>query len=177
MGYNDENILTEEDDYSDILILKTITDPSQYQQAYRYTINKTRADGSILKARLQRFKTPYGIGVKKSELMKLLESEFRGRRSQKKGYAINLSTPSKMNALYRRLVDMNETNRNCCQRDNKLPRYVDENGYMCINLKDYIKPQLKLLAKKLECKEHQIFSAIYDLLHIMYLENKHKDEE
>ena len=161
---------TQNDDLSDILILKEIKDSSEYQKIYQYTIDKKRADGSILKARLERIKTPRGIGVRKKDLLKILESEFRGRNPYKTGFEIDLSKPSKINCLYRRLTDMNKSNRQCCQRDNKLQRYVDEENYMCINLKDYIEPQIKLIAKKLECKEYKVFSAIYEVLKEMYFD-------
>lgn len=167
-----ENTITENEDYSNILILKELKDMNQYNKIFYYTTDRTRTDGTIQKAKLQKIKTPKGISVKKDELIKVLESENRGANPSKKGFQIDLSNPSKINCLYRRLTDMNDSNKKCCQRDNKLPRYVDEENYMCINLKDYIAPQIRLIAKKLECKEYRVFSAIYEILKEMYFDKQ-----
>lgn len=155
--------LKEEDDcdYSHLVILRDL-DPNNYSRVYYY----------IKEKRLTAIDTPKGIGVDKNELQKVLENPHKGGAKELKGYKIDLSTPSRMNCLYKRLASMNKYNKSICQRDNKLTRYVDENNYVCINLKDYLKPQIKAIAKKLECKEHEITACMFDLLHSLYLKQK-----
>lgn len=146
----------------DILILKELSG-KEYGRIYNH----------INKGHLERVFTDKGIGVYKDKLLALLSAdETRGRKADRKAIKIDTSMPSKLNCLYKKLTDMNETNRNCCQRDNKLPRYVDQNNCVCINLKDYIKPQISLLAKKLECKQQDIFGALFELIHTLHLKNK-----
>lgn len=146
-------------DYSKLLLLKSL-DTVTYERIYYYI--KTKQIKSI--------KTPRGIAVDKAKLANLLIQKPT-RRIPKGDFSINLSETSKLNSLFRKLIDMNEPNyRNVCK--NKITKYIDENGDTCINMKDYIKPQVRVLAKKLEVKEYEIIGAIYDLLHKKYLADK-----
>lgn len=151
----------EDNNSENILILKML-DKKAYKRVYHY----------ISTGAIEKIKTPQGIGVDAEKLQQLLETENRGTKTKKKGYAIDLSVSSKINCLYRRLATMNKYNKDNCQKDNRLTRYVDQDNYMCINLKEYLKPQIKLIAKKLEIKEYKVFDAIYDLVHKLYLEEK-----
>lgn len=156
-------------DYSNLIVLRDL-DPNSYSRIYYY----------IKDNRLSTINTPKGIAVNKNELQIVLSTPHKSGSKELKGYKIDLSTPSRMNCLYKRLASMNEYNKAICQRDNKLTRYVDENNYVCINLKDYLKPQIKAIAKKLECKEHEITACMFDLLHSLYLKQKgeiENDEE
>lgn len=150
-----------EENNENILILKTL-DSKSYKRVYHY----------ISTGELERIKTPHGVAVDTLKLQKILGTETRGRKPTTTGYAIDLTTNSKINCLYRRVATMNKYNKEMCQKDNRLTRYVNQDGYMCINLKEYLKPQIKLIAKKLEIREYKVFDAIYDLLHKLYLEEK-----
>lgn len=117
--------------------------------------------------KLKKYNTDKGIGFSKSEFIELQKTLKKGRPI-KNAYRIDLSVPSKINCLYRHLAEMNKSNKECCQKNNKLQRYLDENGKVYINIKDYIYPQIKLIAKKLECKQSLVASKISDLIQELY---------
>lgn len=94
------------------------------------------------------------------------------RPTKKREYKIDLSTNARINCLYKRLTGMNTKNKQACQKDNRLTRYVDECNFTCINIKDYIKPQIKLIAQKLECKENLVFAKLYELIEDIYKQRK-----
>ena len=121
----------------------------------------------VKNSKLKKYKTEKGIGFSKSEFLELQKRTRKGRPI-KNGYNIDLSTPSKINCLYRHLTKMNKSNKECCQNNNRLQRYIDENGRACINIKDYVYPQIKLIAKKLECKPSLVASKISDLIQEIY---------
>lgn len=156
-------------DYSKLILLKELEQKDMLRiRHYTYL-----ADDDPRK--IQRVKTPKGVAVYKEEVENLFKGDYdkRGRNSTKMGYAIDLSTPSRMNCLYRRMASMNQRNRQYCEAGTiKCKRYVAQDGWMYINLKDFCKPQIKQLAKKLECKEHEIVACLFDLLHKQYLKNK-----
>ena len=121
---------------------------------------------------IEKIKTPRGYAVKKADVEKAFSVERRGRPSQKSGYQIDLSTPSRMNCLYKRIASMNKANKDYCESKSKMTKYVAQDGYLYVNIKDMCRPQIKLLAKRLECKEHEIVSCLFDLLHKKYLKEK-----
>ena len=146
-------------DYSNLIVLRDL-DINDYQKINYYIKN----------GRIKEVKTPRGKAVSVEDLALAIETKYEKKQKPKvEGYKIDLSSPSRLNSIYRRLANMNDSNRDICQKDNKLKRYVDECGFACINLKDYCKPQIKLLAKKLECKESDIVAGIFDVLHKKYL--------
>lgn len=104
------------------------------------------------------------------------EYKISQHHDKKKGYEVDLSGNEKINCLYRLFKNMNKYNKDSVQKDNRLTRYYNEEGYACINLKEYIKPQLKLLAKKLECKEYEIFQPLYDIIYEKYKKDKGKKQ-
>lgn len=117
----------------------------------------------IKKGKLKQVETSRGLAVNADELETVLELP-KSRKCTVTGYRIDLSQPSRLNRKYKRLADMNKTNRDVCRTDSKLTRYVDENGYVCINLADYCMPQIRMMAKKIECKPHEIVECLYDVL-------------
>ena len=140
--------------------------------------SRKKIEHRLRQKQLNRYITSKGVAINKAEYLKVYERETRGRTPKViNGYQIDLSQPSRMNVLYRRFVDMNKKNQNFCKCDNRLPRYVDQNGYACINLKDYIRPQIKQLASKLECKEYQVAGALFDLMIKLHKEDLKNSEE
>lgn len=148
-----ENEKITTNDYSDYILLKQLT-PNERRKAEYY----------VKIGRLEKEKTEHGMAVDRNKYLSAIEHASISRKIENGGYRIDLSTPSKMNCLYRRLADMSKHNRDCCRTDSGLPRYVDENGYTCINLKDYIRPQVQLIAKKLECRPVEISNAIFEVI-------------
>ena len=126
-------------DYSQLIILKELNTQT-YNRIYQY----------INKKQISKIKTPRGIAVKKGELEKLTFYERRGRHTTQTGYKIDLSTPSRMNCLYRRIASMNKSNKDYCEAKSKMVKYVAQDGFLYVNIKDFCKPQIKQLAKKLE---------------------------
>lgn len=148
-------------DYSQLIILKEL-DTQTYNKIYQY----------IHKKLINKIITPRGVAINKNELQELTFYERRGRHTTQTGYKIDLSTPSRMNCLYKRIASMNKTNKDYCESKSKLPKYVAQDGYLYVNIKDMCKPQIKQLAKRLECKEHEIVSCLFDLLHKKYLKER-----
>lgn len=121
---------------------------------------------------IEKIKTPRGYAVKKVDVEKALNIQRKGRPCRKSGYQIDLSTPSRMNCLYKRIASMNKTNKDYCESKSKMTKYVAQDGYLYVNIKDMCRPQIKQLAKRLECKEHEIIGCLFDLLHKKYLKAK-----
>lgn len=158
----EKEIITEQENLENYILLKKLG-ASERTRAYKF-INM----GVVSKV-----KTSMGIAVDKTQLEKAIYETTIGKKVEKGGFKIDLSVPSRLNCLYKRLADMNKSNKQFCQMDNRLPRYVDEKGYTCINLKDYLKPQIDLIAKKLECKPIDVYNHIFELIQKT---NKHNYE-
>lgn len=149
-------------DFSNYILLKKLKE-SERVRAYKF----------IKMGLLTKEKTPQGFAVDKTELAKQVSKTMIGSKLERGGFQIDLSSPSRLNCLYKRFADMNAKNKIACQ-NGKLPRYVDEKGFLCINLKDYIKPQVELIAKKLECKPIEVYNNMFELIQKI---NKHNYEE
>lgn len=159
-----EKQITDEEK-NDYTIFKMLTDTEKHKVMYL-----------AKKKELTLYKTQYGRLINTQELIYALSKSKIQNVPRSSGYSIDLSTSSKINCLYRRVANMNKQNRDHILKDHSLTRYVDECGYMCINLKEYLKPQIRLIAKKLEVKESMVVSALYDELHKQYLKDKEKEE-
>lgn len=141
--------------YNELVLLKTLS-----------TNLRARIEQYVKSGKMQKIHTPKGVAVNKSELKFIIEHPTpRGKVPQVQGYSINLTEASRHNCIYKRLADMNRPNKALCQKDNRLPRYIDDFGYACINLYDYLAPQIKQISHKLECREYLIRKAIYQVLH------------
>lgn len=141
------------------IILKTL------DKTYYYRINHYFRVG-----RIHKYHTQYGDAVNKKEVLKVVGT--RNPKPKGKYYKIDLSTPSRINCMYRRFSNMNTYNQNFIKKDNRLTRFYDQDGYMCISLKEYLKDPVSKIAKRLELKQHEVYSAIVDLLYNLYKEEK-----
>lgn len=152
------------DEFTEDMILFKDLKESDKQRLYYYSRTN----------RLKIYSTPQGKAVKKQDVVDLGRDDIAKGR---KGLPLDLSTPSKINCLYRRIRDMNENNKRACLANYlKLKRYIDEKGFVRINLREYITPQIKILANKLEVKESEIFSAIYDIIYDKYQKDREKEK-
>lgn len=130
--------------------------------------DRTRLEYYIRLGRLKKIETEQGFAVLREDVVDALSKKNRGKRT---GTPIDLSKPSKINCLYRKIRDMNDLNRRICLSNSlHLKRYIDENDYLRINLKEYIAPQIRVLASKLEMKESEVFGALFDLIYEKYKE-------
>lgn len=151
--------------YDDLIILNDL-DSKSYNRIYYY----------LYKKKLKKIMTPQGIAVDKKRAIEILKTQ-RIKKTEKNVYQIDLSQHSKINSLYRRLCDMNKYNRNMALKDDRLQRYRTEDGKKAICMTDYLAPQIKILAKKIECPKAKVMGAIFDLLHNLYLEEKQERKE
>lgn len=137
---------------NDLQSLKEL-DSTSYAKVYYYIRN----------GMIKKYKTEKGFEFSIGEYKNYITNHITDC-TRKKAYRIDTSTTAKINCLYKRFIDMDKANKELCQRDNRLTRYIDQNGNTCINIRNYIQPQIKLLAKKLECKEKFVFAKIYELI-------------
>ena len=159
-------------DYSNLIVLCELTN-SEYVRILYYT--KLPKDNICY---LEKIKTPRGYAVYADALTRVLNTETRGRKKRTRGYRIDLSTPSKINCLYRRIASMNKRNKDYCESGRlDIPKYVAEDDYLYINLLDYCKPQIIQLARKLECKPHKVKACLFDLLHSQYVKERKINKE
>lgn len=158
-------------DYTNLIVLCELDYKDRNRIGY-YT--KLPEDDS---SHLFKIKTPRGYAVEKTEVERVLNTHRQGNKTTKMGYKIDLSAPSRMNCLYRRIASMSKENREYCEVRPGITRYVAQDGYQYVNVKDMCKAQIKLLAKRLECKEHEIVASIFDIMHKKYLEEKGEVEE
>ena len=161
-----EKVSLTQETAKDYLILKKLS-----------TNEQANIRNRVKKGLLKLYKTQYGVAVRKDELIDVLSSKNKIITPKAQGYEIDLSTNSRINCLYRRVANMNRYNRQIVLKDNKLTRYVDQDGYMCINLKEYLSQQVKIIAKRLELKEYKIYGALYEYLWKLYKEEKEDDQE
>lgn len=85
---------------------------------------------------------------------------------------IDLTEITKFNALYVRLNDLTDHNRIAVtsQSNKKIPRYIDQDGYTIINIMDYIEPQIKVLANKLNVRYIVVKKLLMELIQDIYKE-------
>lgn len=154
-------------DYSNIILLKQCDSKTRKRFTYY-----------IMKGLVDKVKTPNGVGIYKGQIIKVVTDMDRKHGGSKnlEGYRIDLSTPSKMNCMYKRLNTFTASNISAI-KSLDIPRYVDEHNFVCINLKDFLRPQIKMIAKKLQCKEHLVWASLMDLLYSLYLHDRKKRRE
>lgn len=154
----------EDIDYSKLLILSQLKDYNTYSKYYYL----------ITSGKCKKIKTPLGIAINIDEAKKALaQSPLKKYRDYP---VIDTSENSRFNSLYMRLEDMTEKNKIavCSKSIKEIPRYQDQDGYTMINIIDYIEPQIKIIANKLNVKRIIVKRLMFELLEKLYKERNSK---
>lgn len=153
-----KRIKQENFDYSGLIVLSKLKDMRTYRKYYYY----------INSGKCKKINTPMGIAINVEEFKEVIrQNQIKLSRTQ-----INLQDLNKFNALYVRLDDMTQHNKIavCNQSTKKIPRYQDEYGYTVINIMDYVEPQIKMLARKLNVRYSVVKKMVMGLIGEIYKE-------
>lgn len=131
----------------------------------------------IKRGKIEGIKTSKGMAIHEKDI-NYFNTIHRNDDKVASGFQISLNETSRINALYYKVADMNEQNRKLINNSTvyrKIPRYVAEDGYVYINIKDFIKPSLKVVAKRIECPVKEVENCIFALLKKLYTKRKTKE--
>ena len=145
-------------DYSNLIVLSKLKNSAAYNRYYYY----------INSGKCKKIKTPMGVAIDVNEYRQVIKQNQKALNRPQ----IDLTEITKFNALYVRLNDLTVHNRIAVtsQSNKKIPRYIDQDGYTIINIMDYIEPQIKVLASKLNVKYVVVKKLLMELIQDIYKE-------
>lgn len=113
-----------------------------------------------------------GICVKQSELKTALQNkQYKKTGKIPIGEFIDLSVQTRLSCLFKRVATMNTQNKKQCEKLD-IKHYVDHENYLCINLLDYLEPQINVIANKLEITPPVARRVLAKMLISLFLEKK-----
>lgn len=162
--------ITEYDLEKNFFIVKKLS-PTDKKRLHHYMYHSNK---------IPQYNSQFGLVIRRIDVENALMHKGKNANLRQLGYGIDFSQKSRLNCIYRRIKDLNNTNSKIVRNSN-IQRYTDELGYTYINLFDYAQQQIKLLARKFECSQYEVRGALYEILRKQYhktsqLQEKERNE-